>query len=200
VIDFAHVEAPMMRLAVAMLLLAGLGACAPPATYSAMVPDLAGIDAGVDLARGPAPSYREAITVAPVSIGNDTGVSWTSQIGSAELQEALVRALMVANLARAQNGRFRLEAALLKLERPYAGFAMTVTATIAYRLTETASGVVVYQDTRTSLGTATLNDAVLNVNRLRIADERAIRANLRKLIEDLYALPNRGPLTSSRRT
>jgi len=190
----------MMRLAVAMLLLAGLGACAPPATYSAMVPDLAGIDAGVDLARGPAPSYREAITVAPVSIGNDTGVSWTSQIGSAELQEALVRALMVANLARAQNGRFRLEAALLKLERPYAGFAMTVTATIAYRLTETASGVVVYQDTRTSLGTATLNDAVLNVNRLRIADERAIRANLRKLIEDLYALPNRGPLTSSRRT
>jgi hypothetical protein len=48
-----------------------------------------------------------------------------------------------------------------------------------------------------------LNDAVLNENRLRIADERALRANLRKLIEDLYALPDRSlerPLTSSRRT
>ena len=186
----------MIRLLVAMFLLAGLGACATPAGYTSMVPELA----TADLGPGPAPSYRGAITVAPVSIGNDTSVPWTSPIGSAEFQEALVRTLMVANLASAQNGRFRLEATLLKLERPYAGFAMTVTASIAYRLTDTATGAVVYQDTRTSVGTASLNDAVTNTNRLRIANERAIRANFRKLIEDLYALPERGPLTSSRRT
>lgn len=189
----------MNRLSVAMVLLAGLGACATPATYSSMVPDLAGIEEGVDLARGPAPSWRGAITVAPVGIGNDTSAPWTSQIGSAAFQEALVRTLMVANLASAQNGRFRLEAVLLKIERPFAGFAMTVTASVAYRLTETATGAVVYQATRTSLGTASLNDAITNVNRLRIADERAIRANFRRLVEDLYALPDR-PLTSSRRT
>ena len=42
---------------------------------------------------------------------------------------------------------------------------------------------------------------ITNTNRLRIADERALRANIRKLIEDLYALPDaRPPLTSSRRT
>ncbi|MEA2806518.1 MAG: hypothetical protein QOJ17_659 [Rhodospirillaceae bacterium] len=193
---FGFLEAPMIRLLVAMLLLAGLGACATPASYTSMVPELA----TADLGPGPAPSYRGAITVAPVSIGNDTSVPWTPPISSAEFQEALVRTLMVANLASAQNGRFRLEATLLKLERPYAGFAMTVTASIAYRLTETATGAVVYQDTRTSVGTASLNDAVTNVNRLRIANERAIRANFRKLIEDLYALPERGPLTSSRRT
>jgi hypothetical protein len=185
----------MIRLLVAMLLLAGLGACATPATYTSMVPELA----SADLGPGPAPSYRGAITVAPVSIGNDTSAPWRSQIGSAEFQEALVRTLMLANLTSAQSGRFRLEAILLGLERPYAGFAMTVTASVAYRLTDTATGAVVYQGTRTSLGTASLNDAVLNVNRLRIADERALRANLRKLIEDLYALPDR-PLTSSRRT
>jgi hypothetical protein len=178
-----------------MLLLAGLGACASPASYTSMIPELA----SADLGPGPAPSYRGAITVAPVSIGNDTSAPWRSQIGSAEFQEALVRTLMLANLANTQNGRFRLEATLLRLERPYAGFAMTVTASVAHRLTDTASGAVVYQDTRTSIGTASLNDAVLNVNRLRIADERALRANLRKLIEDLYALPDR-PLTSSRRT
>ena len=193
---FGSLEAPMIRLLVAMLLLAGLGACAAPASYTSMVPELA----SAELGPGPAPSYRGAITVAPVGIGNDTSVPWTSPIGSAEFQEALVRTLMVANLASAQNGRFRLEATLLRLERPYAGFAMTVTASIAYRLTETASGAVIYQDTRTSVGTASLNDAVTNTNRLRIADERAIRANFRKLIEDLYALPERGPLTSSRRT
>ena len=43
------------------------------------------------------------------------------------------------------------------------------------------------------MGTASLNDAVTNTNRLRIADERALRANLRKLVEDLYALPDARP-------
>ena len=189
----------MIRPLLVMLLLAGLGACATPASYTSMVPELA----SADLGPGPAPSYRGAITVAPVSIGTDTSVPWTSQIGSAEFQEALVRTLTLANLASAQNGRFRLEAALLRLERPFAGFAMTVTASVGYRLTDTATGAVVYQETRTSLGTASLNDAITNVNRLRIADERALRANIRKLIEDLYALPDSPagrPLTSSRRT
>jgi hypothetical protein len=196
---FGHLEAPMIRLPVGMLLLAGLGACATPASYTSMVPELA----SGELGPGPAPSYRGAITVASVGIGTDTSTPWRSRIGSTEFQEALVRTLTLAGLASAQSGRFRLDATLLSLERPYAGFAMTVTASVAYRLTDTATGAVVYQETRTSLGTATLNDAVLNENRLRIADERALRANLRKLIEDLYALPDRSlerPLTSSRRT
>ena len=192
---FGCLEAPMIRLLVAMFLLAGLGACATPAGYTSMVPELA----TADLGPGPAPSYRGAITVASASIGTDTSEPWTSQIGSAEFQDALVRTLTLANLASPQGGRFRLDATLLRLERPFAGFAMTVTASVAYRLTDTATGAVVYQETRTSLGTASLNDAIMNANRLRIADERALRANIRKLIEDLYALPDRS-LTSSRRT
>jgi hypothetical protein len=52
----------------------------------------------------------------------------------------------------------------------------------------------------TTPGTATLDDAYMSDTRLRIADERAIRANFRRLVEALYALPDRGPLTSSRRT
>jgi hypothetical protein len=196
---FGCLEAPMIRLLVAMLLLAGLGACATPGSYTSMVPELA----SAELGPGPVPSYRGAITVASVSIGTDTSTPWTSQIGSAEFQDALVRTLMLANLASPQGGRFRLDATLLGLSRPFAGFAMTVTASVAYRLTDTATGAVVYQDTRTSLGTASLNDAIMNANRLRIADEQALRANIRKLIEDLYALPDRSPdrpLTSSRRT
>jgi len=196
---FGCLEAPMIRLLVAMLVLGGLGACATPASYTSMVPELA----TADLGPGPAPSYRGAITVASVSIGTDTSTPWTSQIGSAEFQDALVRTLTLANLASPQGGRFRLDATLLRLERPFAGFAMTVTASVAYRLTDTATGAVVYQDTRTSLGTASLNDAIMNANRLRIADERALRANIRKLIEDLYALPDRSPdrpVTSLRRT
>src|SRR5260370_24047686 len=151
----------MIRLLVAMLLLAGLGACATPASYTSMVPELA----SAELGPGPAPSYRGAITVASVSIGTDTSAPWRSQIGSAEFQDALVRTLMLANLASAQNGRFRLDATLLGLERPYAGFAMTVTASVAYRRTDLATGAIVYPHTRRPVVTAASNEADRNGNR-----------------------------------
>jgi hypothetical protein len=157
-----------------------------------MVPNLAGL-------AGPAPSYRQSITVGSVTIGGDTGTPWTSAVGPAHVQDALVQTLAAAGMGRASNGRFRLDAMLLTLQRPYAGFAMTVTATIAYRLTDTATGTLVYDKALTTEGSASLNDAVTNENRLRIADQRAIRANLQRLVEDLYALPDRR-LTSSLRT
>jgi hypothetical protein len=91
-------------------------------------------------------------------------------------------------LGQAANGRFRLDAILLNLTRPYAGFAMTVTASIAYRMTDTTNGAAVYDKVLTGLGTATLDDAITNNNRLRIADQRAVGANLQQLVQDLYAL------------
>jgi hypothetical protein len=185
-----------IRAALAAAALLTVGACANPEVLSLRPADLAGIDT----VRGPAPSYRNAITVASVTVGQDTATPWTSQLGPAQVQEALVQALAAARLGSAQAGRFRLDAVLLTLQRPYAGFAMTVTATIAYRLTEVPSGAVVYSSTITMPGTATLDDAVLNDVRLRIADDRAVRANIRRLIEELYTLPDRGAVTSSRRT
>ncbi len=96
----------------------------------------------------------------------------------------------MARHARPQTrGPLRRALPLLTLERPYAGFAMTVTATIAYRLTDSQTGAVVYSQTITTIGSASLHDAITNENRLRIADERAVQANLRRLVEDLYSLP-----------
>ena len=169
-----------------MVLLACMSACGPPAIYTAMVPDPA-LMAG----RAPAPIYRNAITVGSVSVGRDTGMPWASAVRPDQVKEALVLTLASAQLGQAANGRFRLDATLLTLDRPYAGFAMTVTATIAYRLTDTASGAVAYNTSLTSLGTATLDDAVTNDNRLRTADQRAVGANFQQLVQELYALSGR---------
>ena len=175
---------PSRRLLVAVLALAWVGACAPPANYSAMV-------AGVPPGLGAAPVYRNAITVGSVTLGRDVGTPWTSAVGSDQVQQALVQTLAGAGLAQPANGRFRLDGQLLTLSRPYAGFAMTVTAATAWRLTDGANGAVIYDRTLQGLGTATLDDAVDNNNRLRIADQRAVRANLQQLVQDLYALPQR---------
>jgi hypothetical protein len=172
------------RLLLAALPFACLGACAPPASYSAMV-------AGAPPGQATAPVYRNAITVGSVTRGRDVGTPWTSAVGPDQVQQALVQTLAAAGLGQPANGRFRLDGLLLTLSRPYAGFAMTVTAAIAWRLTDTTNGAVVYDRTLQARGTATLDDAVDNNNRLRIADQRAIRANLQQLVQDLYALPPR---------
>lgn len=175
---------PARRLLLAALLLAFAGACAPPASYSAMV-------AGAPPGQAPAPVYRNAVTVGSLALGRDVGTPWTSAVGPDQVQQALAQTLAAAGLGQPAGGRFRLDGQLLTLSRPYAGFAMTVTAAIAWRLTDITNGAVVYDRTLQGLGTATLDDAVDNNNRLRIADQRAIRANLQQLVQDLSALPPR---------
>ena len=183
------------RTALAVLALACLGACAQPASYSAMIVDAQ----AVDVARGPAESYRDTLVVAPVTGGKETSPLWTSQVGNAEFQEALTRSLIATRLANANilanpsaaNGRYRLEAVLQKLEQPLMGFDLTVTATVFYRLTEIATGTVVYESTLVTPATATMSDAVIAIERLKLANEKAIRANLTKLVGELYALPDR---------
>lgn len=169
----------------ALVALASLSACASRSDLTLQPADVSSLD----VARGPAPAYRNAVALAPVSVGRDTGTPWTVRFGATQVQQALMETLLAARLGTAQSGRFRLDATLLNLERPYAGFAMTVTATIAYRLTDSRTGAVLYNQTISTIGSATLNDAITNENRLRIADERAVQANLRQLVEDLYSLP-----------
>jgi len=175
---------PSRRLLLAALSLAFAGACAPPPSYSAMA-------AGAPPGQAPASVYRNAVTVGSVTPGRDVGTPWTSAVGPDQVQQALVQTLAAAGLGQPATGRFRLDGQLLTLSRPYAGFAMTVTAAIAWRLTDITNGAVVYDRTLQGLGTATLDDAVDNNNRLRIADQRAIRANLQQLVQDLSALPLR---------
>jgi hypothetical protein len=171
--------------------LLGAAACAPAPTVGEMVPlPLPGLQL--------APAWRNAITVGSVTIGPDTGTPWRASVAPDQVKEATVQALASAGLGAASGGRYRLDATLLQLDRPYAGFAMTVTATIAWRLVDATSGAVVYDRTLRGLGTATLNDAVDNDPRLRLADQRAVRANLQQLVYDLAAL-QAPPAPSTRR-
>lgn len=174
-----------MRPIAGVVVLALLSACASRSDLTLQPADLSSLD----VARGPASAYRNAVALAPVSVGRDTGTPWTARFGATQVQQALMDTLLAARLGTAQSGRFRLDATLLNLERPYASFAMTVTATVAYRLTDSQTGAVLYNQTITTIGSASLHDAITNEHRLRIADERAVQANLRRLVEDLYSLP-----------
>jgi hypothetical protein len=69
-----------------------------------------------------------------------------------------------------------------------------VIAKVAYRLTEIATGSVVYERILATEGTVTYFEEPSGPERMRYANWRAVRANLRLLVGDLYALPE--PATS----
>jgi hypothetical protein len=175
---------------VALLSLAG---CASQPDYLFIVPNVKDIVTSQD----PASAYRDAITVGPVSGGKDVSILSIPYVSNADFQEALVRTLANAKLASASNGRFRLDATL-QLDQPFIAVNTTVTAKIAYRLTEVATGSVVYERFLATAGTVTYFEVPSGPERMRYANWRAVRANLRLLVGDLYALPE--PATSSPRT
>ena len=149
---------PSRRLLLAAFPLACVGACAPPTSYSAMV---AGVPPGLGRRRSiamPSPSDRSRWAVTWARRWTLRGRSRSGAAGAGA--DAGRR-----RTGQPANGRFRLDGQLLTLSRPYAGFAMTVTAAIAWRLTDITNGAVVYDRTLQGLGTATLDDAVDNNNR-----------------------------------
>lgn len=175
-----------------VLALTFVGACASPPESPYMVPPLA----GTDTMRGPAPAYRDAITVGSVTGGKDTTILHMPYTSNADLRAALVQTLIRANLGRAENGRFRLDVVLQKLDQPFIAFDTTVTATIAYRLTDVATGAVVFDKVLTTPATAKLIEMGVGSERLRLANVRAVSANLQRLVDDLYALPDNNLSTS----
>ena len=168
---------------VALLLLAG---CASQPNHLFIVPNVKDIVTSQD----PAPAYRDAITAGPVSGGKDVSILSIPYISNADFQESLVRTLANAKLASASNGRFRLDATL-QLDQPFLAINTTVIAKIAYRLTEIATGSVVYERILATEGTVTYFEEPSGAERMRHANWRAVRANLRLLVGDLYALPDR---------
>ena len=176
---------------VTMVALLSLGACAYNPDFST-TPDLKDIDTS----RGPAPTYRDAITPAPVSGGKDDHLFSVPNISNKEFQTALVRTLRDAKLLSASTGRYRLDAAL-KLDQPFITFNTTVTAIVAYRLTEVATGTVVFDKTLETPGTAQYMEIAVASERMKLANARALKANLHRLVEELYALPD-SPVSTPR--
>jgi hypothetical protein len=78
-----------------------------------------------------------------------------------------------------------LLADLQRLKQPVFGFNMKVTAVVNYQLRERSSGMPVFQTEVTTPYTAEMSEAFLGVERLKLANEGAIRENIEHLILEL---------------
>lgn len=172
------------------LLLGGLTAaalatgCATPANSVNMV-----VRAGdATTARSATPEALKAnIAIRDVTGGKETNPMWVSNVGSSDFERALEDSLRAVGMlaANRQSGRYLLMAHLEKLEQPFMGFDMTVTAAVAYTLIERSTGKTVWQKSIATPYTAKVGDAFVGTERLRLANEGSVRQNITQLIGEL---------------
>lgn len=176
----------MRRLAGALFAAALVAGCATPAGVERMQ-----VDTSLAMRTAAAASPLQGkVAVNDVTGGSETNPLWVSKVSSGDFARALESSLRDAGLlaADAKAGPYTLAANLQSLEQPFFGLSLTVTATVKYLLIERATGKTVYEQTVVTPHTAQLGDALLGFERLRLANEGAMRANISRLIEELIAI------------
>ena len=110
-----------------------------------------------------------------------------STVSSASFKTTFISAATLRAIGR-YGSKYRLTADLTRLDQPMMGFDMTVGSTVRYSLIETQTRKEVYARVIQISYTAKMSDAFLVSQRLKLANEGAVKANIEAFIKDLIAL------------
>jgi hypothetical protein len=126
-----------------------------------------------------------------VSGGKATSSAGASQISDDAFAQALRDSITKSGLFRAvsaSGGRYKLTAFIGKVDQPMMGFSLTVNMEVSYTLVDTESNKTVWSKNIPSAYTAKVSDAFAGVERLRLANEGAAKANIQQAITEMGAL------------
>lgn len=183
-----------MRLFLCLTMIAVLAGCAQPAKVSGMTTQ--NVAGGVVAAN---PALLGTLTVGAVTGGQETSPMWTSEVDSpsfkAALEQSLLTNALLANIPA--NAPYRVEAHLAELEQPLIAVTSNVTSVVQYRVFDAASSQLWFEKTINATGSASVGDAFYGVDRLRIANERSIEANIQRFIEAYLEEWKKRPATTS---
>lgn len=175
----------MSKLIFPILLVVALSGCATPARIDQMTAKK--IDASKIANETP---LKNSVSLKGVSGGESTNPLWVSKVGNDEFRQALEQSLKTAMLLASDQNKssYLLSATLISLDQPFIGLDLKVIATVEYSLEEKATGRKILSKTISTPFTATFSDAALAVERLRIANEGAVRENIERIIDELLSL------------
>ena len=165
-----------MKHILAMIAALALASCASAAQVSAMVAvPSSQLDANSQL--------RSAVSLGDILGGQGTRGLRASEVSSVAFEEALGQSLAAQEILAQDEARYRLDAQIEGIVHPLFGYTMTVTTMVHYTLTEIATSNVVFQQEISESDTAALAVAFSGEDRLRIALEGSIKANITSFIE-----------------
>lgn len=173
-----------ISLALVAILVAILTGCAAPARIDQMTAQ------STPAQRIAKTAFSSNVAVKDVSGGKETNPMWISNVGNSEFEQALEASLANAGMLSGgkQLGKYVLVAHMERVDQPLMGFNMTVTAIVNYILTERATGKQVLSKRVSLPYTASVGDAFSGTERVRLANEGAVRANIGDLIAELARL------------
>jgi hypothetical protein len=161
-----------------------LSGCATPASQNAMaigVQDISGkLNSGL----------KEQLNVRVVTGGKETNPLWTSQVDNVGFKGALDQSLIAIGYKSktAADAKMQIDASLQNIEQPLFGLTFDVKSTVLYTV-NSDSGQKVFPVTAT--GSASTSDAFLGFERLRIANERSIKENIKQFIQTISTFYNK---------
>jgi hypothetical protein len=181
------------RLAIIALAAIQLAACATAAKPEAMI-------ATVPASAQPFPQgLQHAMCVRTVSGGEKTNALWVSKVDDQSFKTALNSSLGGAGLVGEGSAcTFPVDVNLLGLSQPMAGFDMTVTSHVNYKVYD-AAGQPVVLATIDAPYTADFSAAFVGTERLRLANEGSIRTNIGQFMDKLRqaAIKSSAPATAA---
>lgn len=163
-----------------LAVLVAVSGCASEARIGAMT-----VPVSPDTVIGDSSPLRNAIRVGTVTGGSETNPLWKSNVSNENFRAALEQSLALHAMTAPDRGRYLVNAELVSLDRPLGGFDLTVTAKAHYTVIATGSQAVKLDTTMETPYTANFSDSVLGVERLRLASEGAMRANIDAFIKRL---------------
>jgi hypothetical protein len=172
-------------LALLTMLLAVAG-CASRAHTDAMI-----VAVSPDTVIGNASPLRGAIRLGTVSGGGETNPLWQSNVATDDFRAALEQSLAARGMIAAGQGRYTVNAELVSLERPLAAFDTTVTAKVRYTVLA-AGETAMLDEIMVTPFTVNFSAAPFGPERLRLANEGAMRANIETFIKRLIAAARLG--------
>lgn len=126
----------------------------------------------------------EELQMGEVSGGRTTNPLLESNVGNEEFKEALKNSLISGGVYFSEDGKYVLSAIIENEDAPMFGMTFRVTERVRYQLRE-QQGRIIHEKEINSSGRASPGDEFVGTHRLRVAKERAIKANIEKFLKDL---------------
>lgn len=170
----------MFNKLVLIVLVTVLAGCATPASQQAMSVSLQDLPASMST------KLKGQMIVNKVTGGKDTNPMWTSQVDAEGFKGALDKSIALIGYKSndASNAKYSVDANLQNLDQPVFGLTFDVVSTVLYTVNGDNKQ---RQIPVTATGTASTSDAFIGVERLRIANERSIKENIKQFLQKLSA-------------
>jgi hypothetical protein len=167
----------MRGLAVATIVL--LAACAPRPAL--MVPETSGGTVP--------PALRNAVAVGTVTGGEKTNPLGSAHVAADDVRQALVLALRARGMLAddAATAPYRLDVGILEVTEPSHPYATRLHAVLRYAL-RARDGSTRVDRVVDTVGEASVGETFVGMERRRVAQERAVRANLARAFDELAAV------------